>query len=84
MSYCEIKAGVIAKDAIQQVEQLQVKIFTELKDRAIKSQDLLPPESREAYIKGFCRAIDSIIGIIDTDLKQQEILEQTTSEANGQ
>lgn len=78
MSYYEIKAGVIAKDAIQQVEQLQVKIFTELKKRAIDNQNRLPPEGREAYILGFTRAIDSIISIINTDLTQQEILETDT------
>ena len=59
MSYYETKAGVIAIDAIQQVEQLQIKIFTELKNRAIANKGLLPKDSSEAYIKGFCRAIDS-------------------------
>lgn len=78
MSYYEIKAGVMVKDAIQQVEQLQVKIFTTLKERAIQNQSLLPEQGREAYITGFCRAIDSIIEIINTDLNQQETLEKIT------
>ena len=61
------------RECILRVEKLQIDIFNKLKTTAIEHQNHLvgTKQEKDAYMKGFCRAVDSIIMIISTDTEQQ-------------